>query len=129
MSAENIELLGSYWTLAGGAQPHTDKDYSPFDFRDRVEVAARAGFKGIGLWHADIAHTLKKRNLREMKQILDDNGIHHVELEFLTDWFLDGEPKKQSDVTKRLLFTTAEALGARHVRVATLLPRSVPCRA
>ena len=55
----NVELLASYWTLAGGAQPHTDKEYSPFDFKDRVEAAARAGFKGVGIWHADLIHTLK----------------------------------------------------------------------
>ena len=33
-----------------------------------------------------------------MKQILDDHGITHVELEFLGDWFLDGDRKKQSDI-------------------------------
>ena len=126
MSTEDVELLGSYWTLAGGAQPHTDKDYSPFDFKDRVESAARAGFTGIGLWHTDITLTLQKRSLREMKQILDDNGIRHVELEFLTDWFLDGEPKKRSDVTRQLLLTAAEALGARHIKVGDFVATECP---
>ena len=115
--AQNIELLGSYWTLAGGAMPHTDTDYSPFDFKDRVEAAAKAGFKGIGIWHTDLAHTLKTRSLKEMRQILDYNGIKHFELEFLTGWFLDGEARKESDEWKKLLFTAAEALGARHVKV------------
>jgi sugar phosphate isomerase/epimerase len=87
----NVELLASYWTIAGGALPHTARDHSPFDFKDRVESAARAGFKGIGLWHSDLAHTLERRSLREMKRILDDNGIKYVELEFLTGWFSDGE--------------------------------------
>jgi len=115
--ATNVDLLGSYWTLAGAAEPHTDKDYSPFDFKDRVEAAARAGFKGIGIWHSDLAHTLKKRSLKEMKQIFDDNGIKHVELEFLTGWFLDGEEKKQSDIARKLLLTAAEVFGARHIKV------------
>src|SRR5215469_5128473 len=87
------ELLASYWTIAGEAFPHTDKEYSPFDFKDRVEAVAQAGFTGIGIWHADLERTLQKRNLKEMKRILDDNGIMHVELEFLTDWFLEGERK------------------------------------
>lgn len=115
--AANVELIGSYWTLAGGAEPHTDRDFSPFDSKDRVEAAARAGFKGFGIWHSDLAHTLKKRSLREMKQILADNEIEHVELEFLTGWFLDGEEKKQSDVTRWLLLDAAAALGARHIKV------------
>jgi hypothetical protein len=97
--------------------PHTDREYSPFDFRDRVESAARAGFKGFGLWHADLEHVLQTRSLREMKQIFDDNGIKHIELEFLTDWFLNGERKKQSDIRKKLLLHAAEALGAHHVKV------------
>jgi sugar phosphate isomerase/epimerase len=122
----NIELLGSYWTLAGGAQPHTDKEFSPFDFKDRVEAAARVGFKGVGIWHADLAHILQKRSLKEMKQILSDNDIKHVELEFLTDWFLDGEQKKQSDVTKKMLLQAAEALGARHVKVGDFLRTECP---
>lgn len=110
-------MLASYWTIAGGALPHTDREYSPFDFRDRVEAAAKAGFKGFGLWHADLDHILERRDLREMKQIFDDNGIRYVEIEFLTDWFMDGERKKQSDVRKRSLLTAAEALGAKHVKV------------
>ncbi|MGB0035038.1 MAG: sugar phosphate isomerase/epimerase [Candidatus Acidiferrales bacterium] len=124
--AKNVELLASYWTIAGGAQPHTDKDYSPFDFKDRVEAAAKAGFKGVGIWHTDLAHTLEKRSLKEMKQILDDNGIKHLELEFLGGWFLEGEEKKQSDILKRKLLTAAEALGARHIKVGDFFQTKTP---
>jgi sugar phosphate isomerase/epimerase len=111
-----VELLASYWTISTGL-PHTDREYSPFDFKDRVQSAARAGFKGFGIWHADLEHVLAKYSLKEMRQILDDNGIQHVELEFLTDWFLDGERKKLSDLRKRNLFEAAEVLGARHIKV------------
>lgn len=116
MCISNVELLASYWTISCGI-PHTDREHSPLDFRERVESAARAGFKGFGIWHADLEHVLKTRSLREMKQILDDNGIMHIELEFLTDWFLEGERKKQSDIRKKLLFDAAEALRAHHVKV------------
>ncbi|MFY9529591.1 MAG: sugar phosphate isomerase/epimerase [Candidatus Acidiferrales bacterium] len=123
---KNVELLASYWTIAGGALPHTDREYSPFDFKDRVEAAAKAGFKGMGIWHADLAHILERRSLQEMKQILDDNNIKHLELEFLTDWFLDSEQKKQSDIRKKMLLTAAEALGARHVKVGDFLHQKTP---
>jgi len=113
---DNVDLLASYWTISGGL-PHTDSEYSPFDFRDRVEAAARAGFKGFGIWHADLEHALEKRSLREMKRILDDNGISCVELEFLTDWFLEGERKRRSDARKQMLLKAAEVLGAHHVKV------------
>jgi sugar phosphate isomerase/epimerase len=124
------DLLASYWTISAGI-PHTDREYSPFDFKDRVESAARAGFKGFGIWHADLEHTLKRRSLEEMKLILDDNGMQHVELEFLTDWFLEGERKdgertKQSESRKNTLLTAAEALRARHVKVGDFFREKTP---
>ncbi|QRK07206.1 sugar phosphate isomerase/epimerase [Archangium violaceum] len=122
---EHPELLASYWTVAGGAEPHTDREYSPIDFRDRVSAAARAGFRGMGLWHADLTHSLKRYTLTEMKRILDDHGIVHVELEFLTDWFVDGERRVASDQTRRMLLTAAQALGARHLKVGDFL--RTPC--
>jgi sugar phosphate isomerase/epimerase len=127
----NVELLASYWTISGGALPHTDKEYSPFDFEDRVEAAAQAGFKGIGIWHADLDHILEKRTLKEMKRILDDNGIKYLELEFLTDWFLEGERKRKSDLQKAKLLIAAEVLGPNHVKVGdffqeqTSMPRLI----
>ena len=122
---ENVELLASYWTISAGL-PHTDQEYSPFDFKDRVESAAKAGFKGFGLWHADIDHILQSRTLREMKQIFDDNGIKYVELEFLTDWFLDGERKRKSDIQKKKLLTAAQVLQARHVKVGDFFQENCP---
>jgi sugar phosphate isomerase/epimerase len=76
----NVELIASYWTLAGGAIPHTDKEYSTFDFKDRVDCAARVGFKGLRIWHSDLEHILNTRSLKEMRQILDDNGMQYVEI-------------------------------------------------
>jgi sugar phosphate isomerase/epimerase len=111
------ELLASYWTIAGGALPHTECEFSPFDFQDRVQAAAKAGFKGMGIWHADLDHILERRSLAEMKRILNDNGIAHVELEFISDWFQSGERKKQSDIQKHKLLEAAAALGAHHVKV------------
>ena len=122
---KNVELLASYWTISSGL-PHTDREYSPFDFKDRVEAAARAGFRGFGLWHADLDHVLETRSLKEMKQILDDNGMKYVELEFLTDWFLDGERKKQSNIQKQKLLTAAEALQAKHVKVGDFFREQCP---
>ena len=114
--AKNVELLASYWTLAG-SDPHTDHEYSLYDFKERVTAAARAGFKGFGIWHADLAHTLRKYSLKDMKKILDDNGIKHVELEFLGGWFLEGEEKKRSDVLRKMLLDAADVLRPHHIKV------------
>ncbi len=123
---KKVDLLGSYWTLAGAVHPHSEQEFSPFDFVDRVEAASKAGFKGMGIKEADLEHILQKRSLKEMKHIFEDNGIVHVELEFLTDWFLDGEKKKKSDATKRLLLSAAEALEARHVKAGDFESQTTP---
>ena len=114
---KDVDLVASYWTIAGNVHPHSETEYSPYDFEDRVVAASKAGFKGMGLKEADLEHILERRSLKDIKHILDDNGIKHVELEFITDWFLEGEKKKKSDQTKQMLLAAAEALGARHIKV------------
>ena len=119
----NVELMNLFWTTAGifpGAG-----EMSPHDFKDRVEAAARAGFKGIGLWHTDLDHCMLHRSLKEMKLILDDNGMKYVELEFLTDWFLEGARKAESDSRKRRLLEASEALQAKHIKIGDFY--NAPC--
>jgi sugar phosphate isomerase/epimerase len=116
------ELTVAYWTIAG-AFPGIEPEYSSFDFKDRVEAAARAGFCGTGIWHADLEHILERRTLKEMKQILGDNGMKFLEVEFLVDWFLDGELKKQSDLRKKKLMVAAESLQATQVKVGDFYNR------
>ena len=118
-----VELMNLFWTTAG-VFPGT-AEISRFDFKDRVEAAARAGFKGIGIWHTDLEHILLHRSLKEMKTILDDNGIKHLELEFLTDWFLSGAKKVESDKLKKKLLQASEALHAKHIKVGDF--DNTPC--
>lgn len=112
---QNIELMNLYWTTSGIFPGQGE--ISRFDFKERVQVSAKAGFKGIGIWHTDLEHILQHRTLQEMKSILDDNGIKHVELEFITDWFLDGARKAESDSRRKRLFEASEILQAKHVKV------------
>jgi len=123
---KDIEIIGSYWTLAGDVHPHSETEHSPFKFEDRVEAAAGAGFKGFALKEADLAHILQRLTIKEIKHILDDNGMKHIELEFLTDWFVKGEEKKKSDEMKHFLLTAAEALEARHVKVGDFETKITP---
>ena len=52
----NVELMNLYWTTAGVFPGRGE--ISRFDFKDRVEASAKAGFKGIGIWHTDLEHIL-----------------------------------------------------------------------
>ena len=120
---DTVKLMNLFWTTAGVFPGFGE--ISPYDFKDRVEASARAGFKGIGIWHTDLEHTTLHRPLKEMKLILDDNGMQCFELEFLTDWFLDGARKADSDSRKRRLLEAAEALNAKHIKVGDFY--NTPC--
>jgi len=77
-----IELLDLYWTSAGPADVHVGREWSTFEWADRCAQAARVGFRGLGLWHADIEHQLETRTLADMKRIFDDSGLIHLQLSF-----------------------------------------------
>jgi len=117
------DLVGLYWTTSGPVEVHFGREWSLFDLRDRCEQAARAGFTGIGLWHADLEHVLETRTLTEVRQLLDDHGLRHNELEFLGDWFLDpgDERRRASDERRALLFGAAAELPAHHIKVGNIV--------
>jgi sugar phosphate isomerase/epimerase len=118
---KKFDLLASYWTMASGATPHTAKEWSPYPFAERVKAAARAGFTGFGIWHADLEHTLQRMTLTDMKRIFDDNGMRHIEIEFLSDWWLQpGEKRTVSDTMKHRLFEAARTFDAHHIKVGDL---------
>ncbi len=120
-------LVALYWTVSGPVEVHGGREWSLFDLRDRCEHAARSGFDGIGIWHADLEHVLETRSLAEVKRLLDDNGLEYLELECLLDWFLDpGDERRQvADASTELLFEAAAALDAHHVKVANIFGH--PC--
>ena len=117
MKTQNIELLAAYWTIAGDIYPMGPTEVSPYSFEDRMEAAGNAGFKGIGLVHNGMMDTVDKIGYPAMKAILEKNGIKHVELEFLVDWYHSGERRRQSDKARQELLEAAKALGARSIKI------------
>jgi sugar phosphate isomerase/epimerase len=124
---EDVELLGLYWTVSGPVEVHVGREWSLFDFDDRCAEAAKVGFAGLGVWHADLEHVLESRSLADMKRVMDDHGLRYLELEFLMDWFLDegDEARKASDETWALLLEAAAQLDAHHVKVGNI--PGTPC--
>ncbi len=113
-----IELLASYWTLAGDCYAMGPSEIATIPLRDRVEAAAWAGYTGMGFAHQDLIATRDKIGYAAMKRLLNDHGIVHIEVEFLGNWFTSGEPKKASDLLRRDLLEAADALGARNIKAA-----------
>ena len=126
-SGSGTELLGLYWTISGPVDVHYGREWSLFDLRDRCAQAARVGFGGIGIWHADLEHVLETRTLADVAALLDEHGLRYLELEFLWEWFLDpSDPRRQeSDTLRAFLWEAAAALPAHHVKVGNI--PGTPC--
>ncbi|MEV6492487.1 TIM barrel protein, partial [Actinoplanes sp. NPDC051633] len=91
---------------------------SPLGIRERVEATAAAGFQGMGLLHADLVPALDEHGVRGLRALLADHGIVDLELELLTDWWTTGPARQRSDRLRRELLAAAEALAARHIKIA-----------
>lgn len=113
-----VELLAAYFTLAGDVYPFGPTEVSPFPFEERVEAAAEAGWKGVGLVYADLQATAARIGVAGMRRVLECHGMKYLELEFLVDWFREGERRAGSDAMRRELLEMAGELGARDLKVA-----------
>ena len=111
------ELLATCWTTAGDAAPSREDWRSPVPLRAQIEAAAAAGFTGFGVLAVDLAVAERDHGLAGIRALLADNGIVHLELEGLPDWWSSGPERARSDELRRFLLTAAEALGARHLKV------------
>ena len=111
------QILASCWTTAGDAGPMTDDERSPFALRDRIAQAARAGYTGFGIVHADLVEAEREIGYPAVKQLLSENGIVHVEIEMLSDWYTAGAPRAASDRMRQDLLRAATALAARHIKI------------
>jgi sugar phosphate isomerase/epimerase len=112
----DVELLIPHFTFAGDVYPGGPVEVATFPFKDRMESAARAGFKGVGLQHADVMWNAERLGLKEMRRILEANGLKYLELEFLVDWFADGDKRRASDAMRAEMLTICAELGVRNIK-------------
>jgi sugar phosphate isomerase/epimerase len=115
--AVGVELLATCWTTAGDAAPSREDWRSAVPLRERLEAAAAAGFTGFGVLAVDLAVAEREHGLPGIRAMLADNGLVHLELEGLPDWWGTGPARARSDGLRRFMLTAAEALGARHLKV------------
>jgi sugar phosphate isomerase/epimerase len=121
------ELIATCWTSAGDAAPGRGDESSPVDLRHRIETVARTGWQGFGLVHADLVAAKETIGLGTLARILTDNGIKHVELEFLDDWWTSGPSRHASNAVRADLLAAAPVLGVEHIKIgAGLAGASVP---
>lgn len=111
-------IVASYWTFSGKAYPLAPTEVSSFSFEERVETAAKAGYRGMGLVLQDLIAVRDRLGYAAMKRLLDANGIVDIEVEIITDWFASGERRAASDKERAVLLEAGEKLGARAMKVS-----------
>ncbi|MEB3371268.1 sugar phosphate isomerase/epimerase family protein [Saccharopolyspora mangrovi] len=111
------ELIAACWVTAGAARPMEHDDRSPLGVRERIEAAAKAGFKGFGIGYSDLLEAEKTVGYKGLRSALDDNGIKYFEIEMLEDWFVTDERRAEADTKRANMLRAAEAVGARHIKV------------
>ena len=119
VTSGNVDLIASYWTIAGKLNfvDGMDLDGSPHEFLQRVKAAIGGGYTGVGLTYPDLQKTVSRYGYDGISSILRDNGVKLFEVEFLTDWFTDGDRRRQSDLIRRKLLSAAEKTGARRIKI------------
>lgn len=106
------DLICSYYTVAGVSPAAAGASLLPFE--DRVRACAEAGYAGVGMHVRDYL-ALRRSGLSDqtLAATLRGHGMRHVEVEFLVNWFADGEAGERSRRDEETLHHMAEALGAR----------------
>lgn len=118
MDRSEPALIATCWTTAGNVRPDHADNLSRWRLEDRIEAAARAGYRGFGFWLGDLVVWREEGgHYAALSRHLADAGLSVVELEHLSDWFAEGERRERSDAARAELFRAADALGARHAKV------------
>ena len=55
--SKDVDLLASYWTISAGL-PHTDREHSPFDFRERAGLRVCEGMAKRGVLTRPIGNVI-----------------------------------------------------------------------
>ena len=80
----DVELVGLYWTVSGPVEVHVGREWSLFDFARPLRAGGqRSASRGSASGTPTSSTCSRRARSREMKAILDDHGLTHLELEFL----------------------------------------------
>lgn len=99
-------------TMPGGAVA------SRHGFAERVAACAEAGYAGMCLHFRDYLEQ-RERGWRDedMRAVLAAGRMDYLSIEFLTDWFMDGQAGELARSNEETAFQAARALGARIIHV------------
>ena len=102
--------------------------------RERAEVASAAGFTGLSLFLDDL-EAARQTGLsdRDIRRLLDDNGLQIAELDPLMSWVEGGPDDRVTEEGRGFLrwkesdfYEAAKAVAARSINAVLFAPKPVP---
>src|SRR3954447_27090231 len=120
------KLLATCWTHAGEVRPLDDPEVSPLAIEQRVAAVAGGGWDGIGFAQADLEVAARTIGLEALALTIRQAGLQSVEVELLTNWWLEPELWRPS---WDLLSSSATTLVARTRKLGTSVGTAVTDRA
>lgn len=89
------KLLASHWLLVG-QRPTLDEVPCRIPFETRAAAAAKAGYAGVGFSEIELRHVVARYGMVGLSEILAANGLFHIELEALSNWWVDDDAWRRS---------------------------------
>ncbi|WP_319437475.1 sugar phosphate isomerase/epimerase family protein [Mycobacterium sp. RTGN5] len=118
-------LVATAWTSAGNTSPLRQPQTSPVPIEERVAAVAEAGYSGMGLVVDDLVAIRDTIGFDELRKLIDDNGLTHVEIELIERWWIPrGQPGHTYDA-RDVLFEAADGLEPKFIKIGSELgPRT-----
>lgn len=113
------KLVATSWTVLGDVTPRDARWVSPIPLAQRLDLLAEQGWHGVGFTQDEMAAVRDDGGFADLRRRLDAAGISHVEVEFLSDWWCDGDAGAASRRTEELLLDAAAELGAAFIKIGT----------
>jgi len=84
-------VVATCWTSAGTALPAAPSELSSAPILERIDAIADAGYVGMGVVYDDLVAIQADLGFAAVRDHAHARGIHHLEVELATDWWLDPE--------------------------------------
>lgn len=118
MSLAEQGVVATCWTSAGAALPADASERSPFGVLERIDAVATAGYTGLGLVHDDLVPVRDGIGFAAVRDYAAERGISHLEVELVTDWWLDPETTPWRPRWE-LLLEAARVFGSPFIKIGT----------
>lgn len=112
-------LVATAWTSAGAVSPTDSPTLSPVPIAERITAVADAGYCGMGLVADDLATIRDSIGLVQLRDMVADAGLTHLEIELLERWWVPrGEAGHTFDV-RDLLLDAADVLSPAFIKIGS----------